>query len=67
MKVYIVTALSESGDHYGPEVYASKPNDTELKTLVEGWDYGNGFGPGDYGSWCHLDIQEVDVVQNDNR
>ncbi len=59
--VHVVTGHSESGDDYGPTVFAKKPTDTVLKELVQGWDFGEGDGPGDYGSYVHLSVKACEV------
>lgn len=60
--VWVVSAHSESGDDYGPIVFARKPTDKELKALCVSWDSDDyGDGPGDYGSYCYLDVDEVEV------
>ena len=56
--VFVVTGKSESGDSYGPYVYKTKPSDKVLKELVKGLDYGEGDGPGDYGSYVYLSVDE---------
>jgi hypothetical protein len=61
LTVWVVTAVSESADHYGPEVYTSKPSDETLKTLCESWDAGDWDGHGDYNSYCHLEVTECPV------
>jgi hypothetical protein len=55
MKVWIVTATSESGDDYGPWAFSSKPDKARMKSLVE--DTGEELdvdGPGDFGSYLHF-------------
>jgi len=44
-KVWVVTGQSESGDEYGPWVFAEEPTEEQLKQLVsedevgaDGWD-----------------------------
>lgn len=60
-KVWVVTGHSESGDDYGPVVYVKKPDDKVLKALVGSWDADDWDGPGDYGSYVHLEIEECEV------
>lgn len=57
--VWVVTATSESSDHYGPVVYSKKPSHETLKDLAGDWDAGSWDGPGDYGSYCHLSVDKV--------
>lgn len=59
--VWVVTGHSESGDDYGPEVYAQKPSDKTLKALVGSWDADDWCGPGHYGSYVYLKIEERKV------
>lgn len=64
MKVWVVTVQSESGDDYGPYVFAEKPTRKTLKALVRSIEVDGecGDGPGDFGSYLHLsEPQEVDV------
>jgi hypothetical protein len=59
--VWVVTATSESSDHYGPVVFSKKPSDKTLKGLVAGWDAGDWDGPGDYDSYCHLEVTKTTI------
>ena len=59
--VFVVTGVSESTDHYGPFVYKKKPSDKVLEALVKMLDYGEGDGPGDYGSYVHLSVDRCKV------
>lgn len=62
MKVWVVTGHSESGDDYGPYVYNKKPGKKLLKSLVLDWDSTDELdGPGDYGSYVFLKVDEADV------
>lgn len=61
LTVWVVTARSESSDHYGPVAFAAKPTDVQLKALCTDWDAGDWDGPGDYGSYCYLSVDEVTV------
>lgn len=58
--VWIVTANSESGDHYGPFKFDHKPTSNELKKLIT--DTGeelNCGGPGDFGSYVYLETNKL--------
>lgn len=70
--MYIVTGESESGDNYGPELFAEKPTDEQLSKWAherDGW-HTAGFdslqemidaeedGPGDYGSYVYVTVVE---------
>lgn len=59
--VFVVIGKSESGDSYGPYVYAKKPSDKVLEALVKELDYGEGNGPGDYGSYVYLSVDKATV------
>ena len=56
-EIWAVTGQSESGDDYGPYLYHKYPTDEQLTALVKVLDYGDGDGPGDYGSYVHLTIR----------
>lgn len=62
MNICIITAESESGDHYGPFAFSKKPNKKTLEQLAFSLD-GNEDkdGPGDYGSYVTLRIENVEV------
>lgn len=59
--VWVVTAISESSDHYGPVVFAHKPSDPVLKALCDDWDAGEWDGPGDYDSYCYLSVDKATI------
>lgn len=61
MKVWIVLGDSESGDHW-VIAFGHKPTEEELKELAWEWD-GDEFeeGPGDYGSWVYLQVEEQEL------
>lgn len=59
--VFVVTGKSESGDSYGPVVFNGKPTDKILQQLCEAWDFGDGDGPGAYGSFVHLSVDKCTV------
>lgn len=61
-KVWVVTGTSESSDHYGPVVFASKPSDKTLKSLCGDWDAGDWDGPADYDSYVHLEVNQTEVL-----
>ncbi len=58
--IYIVTAKSESGDHYGLKRYDKKPKEKDLRNFIkstgEELDCG---GPGDFGSYVHIKVDKV--------
>lgn len=59
--VHVVTGRSESDDTYGPIVYATKPNEVILQALVRDWDFGDGDGPGYFGSYVYLTVTACEV------
>ncbi len=63
MKIFIVTGKSESGDSYGPELFKKEPTQEQLKELAHKWDFFDGEGPGDFGSYVHLKVRERDVME----
>jgi len=53
--VYVVTAESESSDHYGSYVYSDDPTDDMLRELAISLDSTEELdGPGDYGTYVYL-------------
>ena len=80
MKVWQVTGKSESGDDYDFGVFKNKPSVQDLKELVssesigdDGWTEDPGdeefpgyddAGPGSFGSYIHLDVTEVPIIDN---
>jgi hypothetical protein len=66
MKVYVLTALSESGDYYGPFVFDKEPTEAIQRKIIEE-EIGEELdvdGPGDFDSYVYLEIhqREVQVV-----
>lgn len=59
--VWVVWGKSESCDDYGPVVFAQEPPEKTLKKLCYEWDGGEGKGPGAYGSYIHLSVEECSV------
>lgn len=58
---YILLVKSESGDDYGPWLFTHKPTDKELKQFLKrecGWEFENNRGPGEWGSYLHIDWRE---------
>lgn len=60
VKVWAVLADSESSDRYGPFLYHKKPTNEQLEKLAKELDYGDGDGPGAYGSYVYLTVKEVE-------
>lgn len=61
-KVWIVTGESESGDKYGPYVFAKKPTQKQLKQFCEADNAdGEWTGPGNFGSYIYLSVKEHKV------
>ena len=62
MYVWIITAKSESGDEYGPEVYSKKPSEQEKKDfIIETGEAIDNNGPGNYDSYVYLTIHKCKV------
>lgn len=62
MKVWVVTGDSESGDDYGPFVFSKKPSKEKLRKLCEEHcDWGEGDGPGNFGSYTYLTTTACEV------
>ena len=62
MNVWVVTGKSESGDDCGPLVFSSQPSQSKLRDIAYDWDGDEEReGPGDYGSYVHLSVDEVEV------
>jgi len=62
MKVWVVTGVSESADHYGPFLFSDKPTQELLKKIAFFCDgYEEEEGPGDFGSYTYLDVNETEV------
>ena len=60
--VWVLTGHSESGDDFGPLVFAKKPTEREQKEIAFSWDGDEGRdGLGDYGSYVSLTLSEVEV------
>lgn len=57
-KVWVITADSESGDDYGPYLFSKKPSKKDEEEIVKLLDYEDGNGPGDYGSFVYLKVDE---------
>lgn len=68
--VWIVSANSESGDDYGViAVYKQEPTENELRELTsektfgaDGWCAEDESGPGIFGSYLHLTIQQWELM-----
>ena len=62
MKVWVLTGESESSDHYGLYVFSEKPSEELLKKIAfdcDGDDDAD--GPGNYGSYVYLNLEEIEV------
>jgi hypothetical protein len=68
--VWVTWAKSESGDDYGPFVLAKEPSDEELRDFWElncsefPYEDDDGEiveGPGDWGSWIHVNLEECEI------
>lgn len=62
-RVWVVTAVSESTDNYGPYVFSKKPSDRMLEHFFRGkcpgeWEPD---GPGDWGSWLYVTVKRCDT------
>lgn len=68
MKVWVVTARSESGDHYGPYLFAKKPTDEKLEMFIKK-KCPNEFdencpGPGNWKSFIYIDgPKQINVIE----
>lgn len=64
MKVWILTAKSESGDDYGPWVFRKPPTNAEItKFLLKRVpsEFEGGDGPGHAGSYLHVTLVESET------
>ena len=62
MKIWVITGVSESADHYGPFLFSKKPTKELLKKMAYMCDgYEEEEGPGDFGSYVYLKTNEVEV------
>ena len=61
-KIWIVTGVSESTDHYGPLAFSTKPSKSQLSKLAHSWDGDDEKqGPGFDGSYVDIDVSCVGV------
>lgn len=64
--VWVTWADSESGDHYGPAVFAKKPTDKELEAFWRSYACGDfteeNDGPGKWGSYIYPSLEECTVM-----
>ena len=70
MKVWVVSAKSESGDDYGPWVFKTPPSTEKLEAFLREECSGDfpepdeDEGPGDYGSYIHVEgPHESEVIE----
>jgi|3_EtaG_2_1085321.scaffolds.fasta_scaffold00069_49 hypothetical protein len=64
MKVWSITADSESCDHYGPFLVMKKPTKKELDLFAHSLDGDEDKeGPGRDGSYVSLEVQEIKVEE----
>jgi hypothetical protein len=67
MKLWVVTGESESDDNYGPLVFSRKPTDEKLEKIAFVWDGDDEKeGPGNYGSYVYLEVDEVELDPDDS-
>lgn len=59
--IWIISAHSESGDHYGPKRYDHKPtNDAKRNYILnETPEEIDCDGPGDFGSYVYLEVEKI--------
>ena len=66
MKVWTVCGKSESGDDYGPYVLDFEPDEFTKSRIAHEWDgwwdEGEPEGPGSYGSYVYLEVEETEVL-----
>lgn len=61
---FVVRFKSESGDHYGPFVFGSKPNNAQLKKLIKeemSWEAEYSDGPGIFGTYLYSEISKTEI------
>lgn len=67
MKIAIVVAKGESGDDYGPWAFAKKPSASKLEKFLreqcEQEFTDDNDGPGEYGSYLHIQIHETEIIE----
>ena len=62
---YVVTCKSESGDSYGPYLFATEPTDEKLEAFFREecpCEFEEGDGPGDWGSYLYVHVNKVEVM-----
>jgi hypothetical protein len=61
MDIWIITAKSESGDHYGPKKYDHEPTENDMRNFIleETPEEIECDGPGDFDSYVHLEVNKV--------
>jgi len=65
MKIWSITAKSESSDHYGPFLVSKKPTKKELDLFAHSLDGDpEKQGPGRDGSYIYLTIKTIIVKEN---
>ncbi|HEY5267674.1 MAG TPA: hypothetical protein VII94_00900 [Candidatus Saccharimonadales bacterium] len=66
-KVTVITGRSESGDDYGPWVFDRAPSDEQLESFLREECAGDfcedDKGPGIFGSYVHININEVEIFK----
>ena len=60
-ELWVITAVSESGDNYGPKKYDHEPTTAEMRDFIieetpEEVDCG---GPGDFDSYVYLEVNKI--------
>lgn len=68
--VWVTWAESESGDHYGPFVFAKKPTDKKFEAFWRGEAPGDfdadcegDTGPGKWGSWIYSSLEKQELIE----
>ncbi len=59
--IWIITAHSESGDHYGPKRYDHKPTKEDKRNFIlkETPEEIECDGPGDFDSYVYLEVNKL--------
>ncbi len=65
MKVWVLTARSESSDEYGPWVFRAKPTRKALREFLEKkcpLEFEEMGGPGEWGSYLHIALKATELL-----
>jgi len=63
MKIWTITGQSESGDKGIPKIYNYEPDEAAQRDYIE-YSFGEEMdidGPGDFGSYVHLKVEQIDL------